>query len=137
MPWSCAPGDTAKPGDLIRVYMTGLGATSPQVSAGNPAPESPLASTVIQPVVFLGKSRVEVTESVLTPGQVGLYRLTLKIPEDFGLQPISVTAGGITVETPLPVGRAIIPEYTPAAPLTIKSPKPAEVIFWRRDRRSR
>jgi len=83
--------------------------TNPQVSAGTPAPESPIASTVIQPRVLFGKSLAEVSESVLVPGQVGLYRVTFDVPEDFGFQTLSVTAGGITVETPLAVGNAIMP----------------------------
>ena len=118
--WSCAAGDTAKAGDLVRAYMTGLGATNPQVSSGAPAPESPLASTVIQPKVLFGKSVAEVTESVLAPGQVGLYRVTFKIPDAFGLQTLSVTAGGITVETPLAVGNAIMALPQAAAPSSIQ-----------------
>jgi len=119
-PWSCAPGDTAKPGDLVRVYLTGLGATNPLVSAGMPAPESPLALTVVQPKVLFGKSNAVVTESALVPGQVGLYRLTFKVPDDFGYQSLSVTAGGITVEAPLAIGNAIMPLITSAAPWSIQ-----------------
>jgi uncharacterized protein (TIGR03437 family) len=119
-PWSCAASDTPKPGDLVRVYMTGLGATNPQVSTGTPAPESPLATTVVPPRVLFGKSVAEVRESVLAPGQVGVYRVTFMLPDDFGFQSLSITAGGITVETPLAIGNATVPLYPSAAPSSIQ-----------------
>jgi len=99
--------------------MTGLGATNPPVPAGTPAPESPLSFTVIQPTVKFGNTSAEVTESVLVPGEVGLYRVTFKIPDDFGFQTLSVTADGITVTSPVGVGNAVTSLY-PAAPLSIQ-----------------
>src|SRR5262249_48153942 len=103
--WSCAAGDTPQPGDMVRVYVTGLGATNPLVSAGAPAPESPLAATVIKPTVLFAKRPAEVTESVLVPGQVGLYRVTFKLPDYSGYQTLSITSAGVTAETTIPVGK--------------------------------
>jgi len=65
-------------------------------------------------MVLFGKSLAEVTDSVLVPGQVGLYRVTFKVPNDFGFKTLSVTVAGVTVETPLAVGNAIMPLYTSA-----------------------
>jgi uncharacterized protein (TIGR03437 family) len=120
-PWSCDSDENAKPGDLVRVYMTGLGATNPIVVAGFPAPESPLAVTDIQPSVMFGKSRAEVTELVLVPANVGLYRVTFKIPDEVGQQTLSIATGGRTVSAPLTAGNAVRSFYpNPAAPLSIQ-----------------
>jgi uncharacterized protein (TIGR03437 family) len=120
-PWTCSPGDTPQPGDLVRLYMTGLGATNPLVPAGVPAPESPLAGTIIKPTVLFAKRPAEVTESVLVPGQVGVYRVTFKLPDYSGYQTLSVTSAGVTVETPIPVGKAINPLQGSASPLSIQA----------------
>jgi uncharacterized protein (TIGR03437 family) len=40
---------------------------------------------------------VEVLEAVLAPGRVGVYRITVRIPEDAegGMQPLVMTVNGV------------------------------------------
>ncbi|MFN0172589.1 MAG: hypothetical protein ACKV22_39925 [Bryobacteraceae bacterium] len=74
--------DEANPvraGDELTIYATGMGLTSPQVEAGLPGPDSPLAETVIRPEVTLGEQPLEVLYSGLAPGQVGVYQLNVRV----------------------------------------------------------
>ena len=58
------------------IYLTGLGATSPAVDDGMPAPASPLASAMSTPDVTLGGVPLGVQYAGLVPGYVGSIRST-------------------------------------------------------------
>ena len=70
----------AHPGDVIMLYLTGMGATNPPVPTGLLAPGSPLALTAIRPQVTIGGAPANVSFSGLTPGGVGLYQVNVQIP---------------------------------------------------------
>ncbi len=82
------PADQANPavaGEILEIYGTGLGPTEPFVAAGNPAPASPLARTLVTPEVLIGNSPATVVFSGLTPGFAGLYQVNAVVPS--GLRP--------------------------------------------------
>jgi uncharacterized protein (TIGR03437 family) len=86
-------------GDVLVIYLTGLGKVSPFVENGRPAPADPLAATLESPEVTIGNVGVPVLFSGLTPGQVGLYQLNVQIPGNApkGLSvPLTIAAGGVT-----------------------------------------
>jgi len=87
----------ARAGDFLQVYATGLGAVSPAVIAGFPAPVSPLSQTVAQPQVTIGGRPAAVVFSGLAPGFAGLYQLTIQVPEGVpsGRQPAALTVNGL------------------------------------------
>ena len=63
----------AAAGEVLHFYMTGLGAVSPAVQPGDPAPSAPLARAVTPPVCSLatfhsgGQTAVEVAFAGLAP----------------------------------------------------------------------
>ena len=85
--------------ETVVVYLTGLGAVTPAVVAGQPAPASPLAETVVRPDVTVGGVPAPVLFSGLTPGSVGLYQINLTVPgnapKGLGI-PLSIVQGGVT-----------------------------------------
>jgi uncharacterized protein (TIGR03437 family) len=83
--------------DSLTIYANGLGLTSPQVTAGSPAPSSPLASAVLQPTVTLGGVNLNVSYAGLTPGGVGVYQINASVPSGVpqGLSvPLVINQGG-------------------------------------------
>jgi len=74
------PTNPLHPGDSISIYLTGMGATTPQVDAGLPAPTSPLAQASIQPTITLGGASLNVSYAGLAPGEVGVYQINASVP---------------------------------------------------------
>ena len=86
-------------GDILVIYLTGLGPVNPPVGDGQPAPFSPLSQTVANPAVAIGGSGAPVLFSGLVPGYVGLYVLNISVPSSTpqGLSvPLTITQGGVT-----------------------------------------
>jgi uncharacterized protein (TIGR03437 family) len=108
-PISCFPGEIPKPGDVLAAYAIGLGQTDAAVPNGVAAPAAPLSHTVANPSITVGGQAAEVLESILVPGEVGLYRVTFKVPSvGNGLLSISLGIGGtISNDSYLPVGQAL------------------------------
>jgi uncharacterized protein (TIGR03437 family) len=81
--------DSAAPvraGDALVIYCTGLGATSPAVPPGQPAPSTPsLARTELPVTVTVGGQNAQVLYSGLAPGFAGLYQVNAIVPA--GVQP--------------------------------------------------
>jgi uncharacterized protein (TIGR03437 family) len=72
--------DPAMAGEMLVVYMTGLGATTVDLTFGAPAPEEPPALTAMTPLVTLGTTPLSVISSELSPGSIGLYQTTVVMP---------------------------------------------------------
>ncbi|HEX4593271.1 MAG TPA: hypothetical protein VH157_03300 [Bryobacteraceae bacterium] len=99
------PTHPVKAGDVVVIYMIGLGPTSPVVSSGTASPVSPLA--VIDPTTtqacFGIQSPFSPTPCAtpqfvgLTPGFVGLYQVNLAIPDGLasGNVPFSFSVNGV------------------------------------------
>jgi uncharacterized protein (TIGR03437 family) len=94
------PTNPLHPGDLVTIYLTGMGQTSPTVAAGAPAPLNPLASVLVLPVVTLGGAPVAVTYAGLTPEEIGVYQINVTIPngvpQGLGVPLTIVQGAGIT-----------------------------------------
>jgi uncharacterized protein (TIGR03437 family) len=92
--------------DVIVIYLTGLGATSPAVEDGQPAPLSPLATANVTPTVSLGGKGLSVYWAGLVPGYVGLYQINATVP--FGAPqgldiPLVIEQGGNSTTIPVRV----------------------------------
>jgi len=74
------PTNPIHPKDTIVIYLTGMGATVPQMAAGMPGPSNPLASVAIPPTVTLGGTPLNVLYAGLVPGEVGVYQINATVP---------------------------------------------------------
>jgi len=94
------PGAAARAGDVLVMYASGLGAVTPAVAAGLPAPGNPLSSidpTAIQ--LQVGSVTVPVQFAGLSPGFAGLYQLNFALPAGIpsgSAVPVTITVAGQT-----------------------------------------
>ncbi|HXS95177.1 MAG TPA: hypothetical protein VN736_11265 [Candidatus Limnocylindrales bacterium] len=87
------PNNPAAAGEIIILYVTGLGPLTVDLPDGYGAPSNPLAFTVDPFRAIVDGEDCQVLFSGLGPGFVGLYQLNLKLPFDLrsGNLPIQIT----------------------------------------------
>ena len=83
--------------DTVVIYLTGMGATSPQVDAGLATPMSPLSTVTNTPSITLGGVPLQVQWAGLVPGEVGVNQINAYVP--FGVPqgnsiPLVISQGG-------------------------------------------
>ena len=92
--------------DVITVYLTGMGNTTPAVEAGFPGGADPIARPVIAPSVRIGGVELSVQFAGLAPGQVGIYQINARVPRSvptgFDI-PFSISQGGQATTVPVRV----------------------------------
>lgn len=74
----------AKIGEVVSIYATGLGPTSPSLGTGLPAPDPTLGGLyqAATPSVTMGGAGAAVLFSGLAPNFVGLYQVDVRIPSN-------------------------------------------------------
>ncbi len=96
-------GHPAKPGDVVLLYATGLGPTSPGFAAGvilDPSTTAPLPAGTAFSITIGGTTLTpsNVLYAGATPGSIsGLYQINARVPASTpdGDIPISISAGGV------------------------------------------
>jgi uncharacterized protein (TIGR03437 family) len=74
------PTNPIHPNDIIIIYATGMGRTSPFVDSGLAASADPLSNTLVSAVVTLGGVPLNVLYAGLVPGEVGVYQINASVP---------------------------------------------------------
>jgi uncharacterized protein (TIGR03437 family) len=92
-------GRPSKPGEVITIYLVGLGATTSPATTGAAVAAQPLSVITPAPKVvigsaFMGAIVVDPIYVGLTPGVVGLYQATLQLPHDIFEGDIQVAIEG-------------------------------------------
>lgn len=88
----------AKPGETLTIYLVGMGATTPPVASGTPAPSSPLASVPPNVQVTVAGQTASISFAGLTPGGVGLYQINFQVPTGAttGSLDVAITQNGVS-----------------------------------------
>ena len=71
----------AKPGDVLIIFVTGIGGVSNPPATGAATADSPLARARVTPVVTLGGEAAKVLFAGLTPRFAGLGQINIQLPE--------------------------------------------------------
>jgi adhesin/invasin len=103
------PGTPAAIGEAVVIYCTGLGAVTPRVREGQPAPlQEPLARTDNPVSVTIGGKPADVLFSGLTPGFAGLYQINAVVPP------------GITTGDAVPVVISVAGQTSPTVTIAVR-----------------
>jgi uncharacterized protein (TIGR03437 family) len=87
----------AKPGEVIVLWGTGFGPTSPSAPVGIEAPSSPTYYTANTVSATVGGKTATVYSAVLAPGFAGLYQVAIQIPASLtnGDYPVVAKISGV------------------------------------------
>jgi uncharacterized protein (TIGR03437 family) len=94
-PWDAlvTEQNPAQPGEVLHLYLSGLGPVTPPVATGVPSPAGPLARVITIPRCQFwdgGPNDAEVLYAGLAPGMIGIYQMELRVPSGLRLTPVSV-----------------------------------------------
>ena len=101
------PLKPALPQEVILLFLTGLGPTSPAVETNVPGPTPP-ARSIVDPIVAIDDTGAQVLGSFYAPGLVTVYQVNFRMTANAqpGNRKLSfVGAGARAVEVVIPVGR--------------------------------
>ena len=101
------PLKPALPQEVILLFLTGLGPTSPAVETNVPGPAPP-ARSIVDPIVAIDDTGAQVLGSFYAPGLVTVYQVNFRMTANAqpGNRKLSfVGAGARAVEVVIPVGR--------------------------------
>lgn len=84
----------ARAGDVIAVVSTGLGQTTPALTAGRPAPPNADAQNT---TATIGGQAATVLVSTAIPDRIGYYWTAIRVPAGAGtgMVPVQITVGGV------------------------------------------
>jgi uncharacterized protein (TIGR03437 family) len=87
----------AKPGDVLVLWGTGFGPTTPAALDGAVIPSTPTYSTSTLPTVTVNNIAATVYGAALTSGYAGLYQVAIQVPATLadGDWPIQASVGGV------------------------------------------
>jgi uncharacterized protein (TIGR03437 family) len=90
----------AKPGDVIILWGTGFGPTSPPAPSGVEVPFTPTFNTANPVTVTVGGTPAIVYGAALTPGYAGLFQVAIQIPATLANGDYSVVASISGAQSP-------------------------------------
>ena len=88
----------AKAGDVVTVFMNGLGLTNPVVETGQLADQA--AEAVADVRAFVNGQEVAVIYAGVTPGNAGLYQVDFALPAGIATGNASIRVMADSFETP-------------------------------------
>jgi uncharacterized protein (TIGR03437 family) len=97
------PTTAAKAGDVVILWGSGFGSTSPQAPVGEEVP--PAAYSVPGVTVMIGNTSATVYGTALAPGLAGVYQVAIQVPSTLasGNYSLVATVNGVA-STPVSFG---------------------------------
>jgi uncharacterized protein (TIGR03437 family) len=97
----------AKPGDVIILWGTGFGPTSPDEPAGKQVTGTMVATTL--PIITVGGIEASLLGVALSPGSAGLYQVAIQLPNSIPMGDVQVLASFGAVQSPSGVNIYVAP----------------------------
>ena len=88
----------AKPGDVVILWATGFGPTTPAAPSGVGVPSDQTYETATLPSISIGNIPAAVAGAALASGSVGLYQIAITVPGSLtdGDWPVQAMIGGVS-----------------------------------------
>lgn len=95
------PSTPVARGNVVQLFLNGLGPVNNQPADGAAAPAGPYATTKVNPTITIGGQQATIQFSGLAPYYASLYQVNAVVPEGIaaGTQPIICSVGGVTSKT--------------------------------------
>jgi uncharacterized protein (TIGR03437 family) len=100
------PGNPLGRGEVVMLFLTGLGPTLPILATGELGPSNPPAITGFTPTILVDNAPAEVQWTGYVPGLLGLYQANIVIPNAARSGPMTVSA--IVNGVPSQISRCMI-----------------------------
>jgi len=101
------------PGEVLTIYLAGMGLTDVTVKTGEQSPSDPLAHPTVQPTVTVNGENAEIGFAGLTPQSVGLYQINFTVPADAPSGNLKLVVSQAGVESNV---STVVVQPAPAAP---------------------
>jgi uncharacterized protein (TIGR03437 family) len=87
----------AKPGDVIILWGTGFGPTTPTAPTGVETPSDQIYSAMVAPTITINNIPAIVYGAALAPGFAALYQIAIQVPPSLadGNWPVVASVGGV------------------------------------------
>jgi uncharacterized protein (TIGR03437 family) len=92
-------GNGVTPGEVIVIFLTGMGSVSNPPAAGTPASLTTLSPTVLDPQVVIGGFNAAVGFSGLSPGFISMYQINVTVPDAVPSGTVDVTVESNSVRS--------------------------------------
>ena len=105
-------------GEIIQLFFTGQGLTTPRVETGELAPSvAPFAQPDNEIAIFIGGVRSEVLFAGLLPGSVGLLQVNARIPATVAPSPNVAVGARFSTVSMMDIRQIAVKAATPSAPV--------------------
>ena len=97
------PGNPARPGDIVQLFLTGLGRLDRAVGTNNPGPVSPLPRVVVETIVGLDDAGMENLGAFYAPGLLMVYQINFRVAlnAQSGNRKLTIVGGGVASKSSL------------------------------------
>ena len=73
------PSNPARPGDIVQLFLTGLGILNPAVGTNNPGPATPLPRVVVETIIGIDDAGMENLGAFYAPGLLMVYQINFRV----------------------------------------------------------
>jgi uncharacterized protein (TIGR03437 family) len=95
------------PGEVVLLFLTGLGPTTPSVGTNTPGPSSPLGVVNGSVTVGIDNAGMENFGAFYAPGLITAYQINFRVGQDVaaGLRALNVVCDGVgSMAVKIPIG---------------------------------
>ncbi len=97
------PSNPARPGDIVQLFLTGLGILNPAVGTNIPGPATPLPRVVVETIIGIDDAGMENLGAFYAPGLLMVYQINFRVAANAqtGNRRLIIIGGGVASKSSL------------------------------------